>query len=98
MATKEKFDMVVMTLGYQKLVVPRHIAMQFFDMCVGQDMYKMDSVWENSETTHYACLLEADLHPTISTISPAYFHQLLENNREREERKREEARKKKEAA
>lgn len=94
MATKEKFDMVVMSLGYQKFAVPRNIAMQFFDMCVGQDMYKIDHVWENNETLNYACLLEDGAYPTISTISPAYFHQLLENNRQREERKREEAKKK----
>ena len=99
MSTKahEKFDMVMLNIGYHRYAVPRAAAMQFFDLCVGADLYRFDSEWFDGGQTTRLSPMSADEAPTISAISPAYFHQMLENGREWEARKREEA-KKKEAA
>ena len=94
MATKEKFDMVMLTVGYQRYAVPRAAAMQFFDLCAGSDIYRYDSEWVDGGQVTRLHPMSADEAPTISTISPAYFHQMLENGREWEARKREEAKKK----
>ena len=93
MATKEKFDMVVLTFGYQKYILPRDVAMQFFNICVGHDIYKYDTAWENSEAIPYAAPIEQEAYPGINTIGPAHFHQMLENHKMREARKREETKK-----
>jgi hypothetical protein len=77
---KKEFDLVLLTIGYEKFAVPKAAALQFLDLCVGNDVYKMESQWHGGEHTLHAILLEQERMPSISVIGPVQFHQALANH------------------
>lgn len=76
---KKEFDLVILTIGYEKFAVPKEAALHFLNLCVGSDIYKIENSWESGGTIMHAILLEQDKMPSISVIGPAQFHQALAN-------------------
>lgn len=87
MSKKPEFDLVMLTIGHRQYAVPRDGAMAIFTLFAGQDVYEVNNTWINSEagTVYLAKLLPPDQNPTIGTLGPVQFHQMLENQRVKEE-------------
>lgn len=79
------FDKVVLEIGYQKLVVPKKVAMAFFEMVSGNDVYIYDSSWESVNGTSmavpYVKAMEYDRMPSIHAINPVTFMSGIENQK-----------------
>jgi hypothetical protein len=77
----QAFDLIVVSIGYRKLVVPKKVAMAFFDLCAGADVYVLDSHWNDATKTAelHVRLATTEEVPTLSTIGPVQFHQAVEN-------------------
>lgn len=93
MSKKAEFDLVMLTIGHRQYAVPRDGAMAIFSLFTGHDAYEIHNTWSGDAGTVYlAKLMTPDQNPTIGTLGPVQFHQMLENQRMKEE---EEAAKKK---
>jgi hypothetical protein len=93
MSKKPEFDLVMLTIGHRQYAVPKDGAMAIFSLFTGQDVYEVNNTWSGDTGTMYlAKLMTPDQNPTIGALGPVQFHQMLENQRMKEE---EEAAKKK---
>lgn len=81
----KQFDMVVIRIGYNEFVMPKAAALQFFELCIGADIYKYDSHWNGNETEFHAWPMPQDQMPAIRLIGPAQFMQAIELRKAYEE-------------
>jgi hypothetical protein len=86
--TREKFDYTVLKIGYHRFVMPRGAVLAFLDACVGGEVYKADSTYEDNQFIHYMEQVDYEDMPSMSMISPVQFHQMLENKKQLDERRR----------
>jgi hypothetical protein len=89
MATKKpEFDLVLLSgLGHRQYAVPKDAAMAIFELFAGHDVYEIDNEWVGGSigSRKLAKLVCADQNPQISTLGAVQFHQMLENQRMKEE-------------
>lgn len=79
MANKQ-FDLVLLRIGYRQYAVPKAAALQFMDLCAGNDVYEWDTHWKNGGgNEEHAKLLNSESMPMVSLLGPVQFHQALEN-------------------
>ena len=88
MATKKpEFDLVQLNFGWRKFAVPADAAMEVFKLFSGFDVYEIEDKWTGDGNKHMVKLLDIAALPTISTLGPVQFHQMLEAGRIDEEEK-----------
>jgi hypothetical protein len=89
MATKKpEFDLVQLNFGWRKFAVPADAAMEIFKLFSGYDVYEIDDKWvPDSGNKRMAKLLDITALPTIATLGPVHFHQMLEMGRMDDEEK-----------
>ena len=93
MSKKPEFDLVILSgLGHRDFAVPKDAAMAIFNLFSGHDVYEINHDWTGNETRILARLVDSDKNPSIKTLGPVQFHQMLENQRMKDEE--EEAKKK----
>ena len=90
----KQFDMVVINIGYTNYVMSKAAALQFFELCVGADIYKYDSHWNGNETEYHAWPLPQDQTPSIRIIGPAQFMQAVELKKAYDEQQKQQKQKK----
>lgn len=73
------FDLVVLEFDYRKMVVPKKVALAFFELCVSSDFYVLDSHWNGKGSEDHARLANAAEMPKLITIGPTQFHQAVTN-------------------
>ena len=90
MTSKPQFDMMILNLGYQTLVVPKAAALQFMELCSGSDVYKYDTSWNSTTSSAevFIRLLGDGEDIRLQHIGPVQFHQGLENWKMQQEEKR----------
>lgn len=89
MATKKpEFDLVQLNFGWRKFAVPADAAMEIFKLFSGFDVYEIEDKWAPDGGNRFmAKLMVVTALPTISTLGPVQFHQMLETGRIDEEEK-----------
>lgn len=90
MSKKAEFDLVILSgLGHRDYAVPKDAAMAIFNLFTGHDVYELNNEWVGGDvgSVQTAKLIGYDQNPTIKTLGPVQFHQMLENQRVREEEK-----------
>lgn len=93
MSKKPEFDLVILSgLGHRDYAVPKDAAMAIFNLFSGHDIYEINNHWERGSNTTMARLVNPDNNPSIKTLGAVQFHQMLENQRMKDEE--EEAKKK----
>ena len=87
MAAKDKFDYLIVGIGWQRYVMSADAARKFFDACTGDDVYKLDTTYENGQTHMICAPLTPDHFPRLEVIGPAQFFAAIEFGKELAERK-----------
>ena len=80
----DKYDYVVLSLGYTKFVVPRKAAFALFDLFQGKELYKYDTEYEKNKSHVLIKELEEAHYPEITALSPVTFHMGLQRWRDKE--------------
>lgn len=70
----QPYDHCVITIGYQRYLMPRKAAMQFFEMLGTKEMYKLDNWYHDGTSEDIVELMESTSMPTISSYSVTQFH------------------------
>lgn len=93
MSKKPEFDLVILSgLGHRDYAVPKDAAMALFNLFSGHDIYEINNYWASGSNTTMAKLVDPNNNPSIKTLGAVQFHQMLENQRMKDEE--EEAKKK----
>lgn len=86
MSKKPEFDLVILSsLGHRDYAVPKDAAMALFNLFSGHDIYEITNNWERGSNTLMARLVHPDHNPSIKTLGAVQFHQMLENQRMKDE-------------
>ena len=89
-ATKNEFDLVLLTIGYNTYAMPKAAALQFLDASSSGEIYRWDSAWvsEANRSEFHAWPIGEEEMPSLRLLNPAKFHQALELKRKFEEDKK----------
>lgn len=85
---KEVFDLVGLTLGMQRFVMPKRAAFALFEAMQGCEIYKVESWFKDNKYDNKkerAFPVDSDQFPTLTALNPVYFHTYLNNQKEYEE-------------
>jgi hypothetical protein len=70
-----EFEYCVLTFnGYNKLLVPREAALQFFRGLLGKELYTVESWYDNGNSHELVEAIDPSRMPSISAYSAVQFH------------------------
>ena len=91
MAIKKMEGMASINLGYRKFVMPAEVAMEIFRLMSGVELFELHEGWElGVGSVKRMDMMDPENLPTMSVISPAFYHLLAQNQiawQEREDEK-----------
>jgi len=73
--SKPPFDLIILTIHGNKLIVPKDAGMAVFNMLANNDIYKIDYQWSGNSGANYATLVE-DGAVKLESIGPVEFVKL----------------------
>jgi hypothetical protein len=81
-------EYLIVKIGWNEYVLPAEAAMTFFKACIGEEMYKVDTFYEDGQSHFILQRLEPSETPGLRTITPVQMFAGLEMAKVADERKR----------